>query len=175
MEKNWHQSRGFIEFLRVQNLSLHLNKHHTIKTYWEMEVSLHAILNSVIREVSFRPGVHYSGETPYGTHYESSFLSNAPLFPNKYCFFRRHSCFSEHEYGVLVERYGKWKTKALGKKPVPAPPCPPQISQPLTWDRTRACTVGRRRLTAWAMVRPVHIVQETEWFPRSVLMLFKTV
>jgi len=53
-----------------------------------MEVSLHAILNSIIREISFRPGVPYSGETPYGTHYEISFLSNAPLFPNKYCFFR---------------------------------------------------------------------------------------
>ena len=35
-----------------------------------------------------------------------------------------------------MERYRKGKTEALGKNPVPAPPCLPQISQPLTWDRT---------------------------------------
>jgi hypothetical protein len=31
------------------------------------------------------------------------------------------------------------------------PLCPPQIPHDLTWARTRAATVGSRRLTAWAM------------------------
>jgi hypothetical protein len=35
------------------------------------------------------------------------------------------------------------------------PLCPPQIPRGLTWDRTRVSAVGGRRLTAWAMARPL--------------------
>jgi hypothetical protein len=34
--------------------------------------------------------------------------------------------------------------------------CPPQIPNGLTRDRTRASAVGGRRLTAWAMTRPLN-------------------
>jgi hypothetical protein len=40
------------------------------------------------------------------------------------------------------------------RKPAPVPLYPSQISHGLTWDRTRAATVGSRRLTASAMARP---------------------
>jgi hypothetical protein len=33
-------------------------------------------------------------------------------------------------------------------KPAPVPLCPPQIPHDLTWDRTRAATVGSQQLTA---------------------------
>jgi hypothetical protein len=36
------------------------------------------------------------------------------------------------------------------------PLCPPQIPHGLIRDRTRASAVGGRRLTAWAMARPLH-------------------
>jgi hypothetical protein len=39
-------------------------------------------------------------------------------------------------------------------KPAPVPLCPPQIPHKLTWARTRVATIGSRRLTAWAMIRP---------------------
>jgi hypothetical protein len=35
------------------------------------------------------------------------------------------------------------------------PLCPSQILHDLTRARTRAAAVGSRRLTAWAMVRPI--------------------
>jgi hypothetical protein len=41
------------------------------------------------------------------------------------------------------------------RKSAPMPLWPPQITHDLTWDRTRAATVGSRRLTAWAMARPL--------------------
>jgi hypothetical protein len=40
------------------------------------------------------------------------------------------------------------------RKPAPVPLCPPQIPPDLPWTRTRAASVGSRRLTAWAMARP---------------------
>jgi hypothetical protein len=43
----------------------------------------------------------------------------------------------------------------LGEKPVPVPLCPPQTPHGLTRDRTRASAVEGRRLTAWAMARPI--------------------
>jgi hypothetical protein len=47
------------------------------------------------------------------------------------------------------------KTEVLGEKPVPVPFQPPQIPHGLTWDPTRASEVRGRRLTAWAMARPL--------------------
>jgi hypothetical protein len=41
-----------------------------------------------------------------------------------------------------------------GRKPAPAPLCPPQIPLDQTRDRARAATVGSQRLTTWAMARP---------------------
>jgi hypothetical protein len=35
------------------------------------------------------------------------------------------------------------------RKPAQVPRCPPQILHDLTWARTRAASVGSRRLTAW--------------------------
>jgi hypothetical protein len=37
------------------------------------------------------------------------------------------------------------------------PLCRPQIPHDLTWDRTRSATVGSRRLTSWAMARPIDV------------------
>jgi hypothetical protein len=37
------------------------------------------------------------------------------------------------------------------------PLCPPQTPHGLSRDRTRSCVVGGRRLTAWAMARPVYL------------------
>jgi hypothetical protein len=56
--------------------------------------------------------------------------------------------------GALVEWNWQGKTEELGEKPIPVSLCPPQIPYGLTRDRTRACAVGGRRLTAWAMARP---------------------
>jgi hypothetical protein len=47
------------------------------------------------------------------------------------------------------------KTEVFRKKPVPVPFCPPQIPHGLTRGRTRASAVRGRRLTAWAMARPI--------------------
>jgi hypothetical protein len=57
--------------------------------------------------------------------------------------------------GAPVEWNWQGKTEVLGEKPVSVPLCPPQIPHGLTRDRTRASAVGGRRLTAWAMARPL--------------------
>jgi hypothetical protein len=60
-------------------------------------------------------------------------------------------------FRVLEHRWNeidKGKPKYSGKKPVPVTLCLPQIAHGLIRNRTRASAVGRRRLTAWAMVRP---------------------
>jgi hypothetical protein len=56
--------------------------------------------------------------------------------------------------GAPVEWNWQGKTGVLGEKPVPMTLCP-QIPHGLTRDRTRASEVGGRRLTAWAMARPI--------------------
>jgi hypothetical protein len=56
----------------------------------------------------------------------------------------------------LVEWNWQGKIIVLWKNPVPVPLCPPQIPHGLTRDGTRASTVGGRRLTAWAMARPLY-------------------
>jgi hypothetical protein len=47
------------------------------------------------------------------------------------------------------------ENRQLGEKPVPVPLCPPQTPHGLIRDRTRASAVEGRRLTAWAMARPL--------------------
>jgi hypothetical protein len=46
------------------------------------------------------------------------------------------------------------RNRSTRRKPTPVPLCPPQIPYDLTPARTRAATVGSRRLTAWAMAGP---------------------
>jgi hypothetical protein len=64
-----------------------------------------------------------------------------------------------------VEWNWQGKTEVLGEKPAPVPLCPPQIPYGLTRDRTRACAVGGRPLTAWAMARTKHM--DYYWFKKS--------
>jgi hypothetical protein len=45
--------------------------------------------------------------------------------------------------------------RSTRRKPAPVPLCPPQIPHDLTWAWTRAAAMGIRRLTAWAMTRPL--------------------
>jgi hypothetical protein len=45
--------------------------------------------------------------------------------------------------------------RSTQRKPAPVALYPPQIPRDLTRARTRAAAVGRRRLTAWAMARPL--------------------
>jgi hypothetical protein len=53
---------------------------------------------------------------------------------------------------MIMEKSVEWGL--AGETEVPVPLCPPQIPHDLTWDRTRAASVGSQRLTAWAMARP---------------------
>jgi hypothetical protein len=62
--------------------------------------------------------------------------------------------------GAPVEWNWHGKPEELGEKPVPVSLCPPQIPHGLTWDRTRAFAVGGRRLTAWALARPLRYLFE---------------
>jgi hypothetical protein len=69
---------------------------------------------------------------------------------------------------VLRIGRGNWSTR---RKSAPVLLYPPQIPRDLTWDRTRAPTMGSRRLTAWVMTRPI----QTYWLviqhncPRIIL------
>jgi hypothetical protein len=56
--------------------------------------------------------------------------------------------------GHRLNEIDRGKPKYSGKKPVPVLLCQPQIPYRLTRDRTRACAVTGRRLTAWAVARP---------------------
>jgi hypothetical protein len=47
-----------------------------------------------------------------------------------------------------------WSTR---RKLAPVPLCPPQIPHDMILARTRTAAVGSRRLTAWAMARPLNI------------------
>jgi hypothetical protein len=80
---------------------------------------------------------------------------------------------------ATVEWYWQGKTEELGEKPVPVPLCPPQIPHGLN----RASAVRGRRLTTWAMARPMPrltdsfkdfrlfpVVIETAFSPRSLKM-----
>jgi hypothetical protein len=59
-------------------------------------------------------------------------------------------------YGMRIGR----GNQSVRRKPAPVPLCPPQILHGLTWDRTRAAKVGSRRLTTWAVARPVAYVRK---------------
>jgi hypothetical protein len=56
---------------------------------------------------------------------------------------------------ATVEWYWQGKAEELGEKPVPVSLCPPQIPHGLTRERTRTSAERGRRLTTWAMARPL--------------------
>jgi hypothetical protein len=58
-------------------------------------------------------------------------------------------------------------------KPVPVPLCPQQIPRALTRDRTQASALAGRRLTAWAMARPLnHKLHQREHCLRIFICYF---
>jgi hypothetical protein len=50
--------------------------------------------------------------------------------------------------------------RSTRRKRAPVPLCPPLISHDPTWAWTWAATVGSQWLTAWAMARPLSVVNE---------------
>jgi hypothetical protein len=56
---------------------------------------------------------------------------------------------------ATVEWYWQGETEELGENPVPVPLCSPQIPHGLTRAWTLARAVRGRRLTTWAMARPL--------------------
>jgi hypothetical protein len=56
---------------------------------------------------------------------------------------------------ATVEWHWQGKTEELGEKPVSVLLCAPQIPHGLTRARTRASAVRGRRLTTWAVARPL--------------------
>jgi hypothetical protein len=54
--------------------------------------------------------------------------------------------------GVMRIIRGRRSTR---RKPAPVPLCPPQIPHDLARARTQAAEVGSRRLTVWAVARPI--------------------
>jgi hypothetical protein len=64
----------------------------------------------------------------------------------------------DDDYGAVGwMRIGRGN-RSTRRKPAPVQLCPSQIPHDLTWDRTRAGTMGSQRLTAWAMARPRSLV-----------------
>jgi hypothetical protein len=63
--------------------------------------------------------------------------------------------------------------RSTRRKPAQVPLCPAQIQHDLTWARTRAAAVGSRRLTAWAMVRPLSVESTALFLLYEVLEKFK--
>jgi hypothetical protein len=53
--------------------------------------------------------------------------------------------------GVKIGR----ANRSIRRKPAPVPLCPPKIPHDLTWAGIRVAAVGNRRLTAWAIARPL--------------------
>jgi hypothetical protein len=62
----------------------------------------------------------------------------------------------DNECGAIRRMRTNRGNRSTQRKPAPVPLCPPQIPHDMTWARTRAVAVGRRRLTAWVMARPSH-------------------
>jgi len=54
---------------------------------------------------------------------------------------------------MYVEWQGLGRIDVLGHKPDPVSLCPPQITNSLAWDWTRACAVTGRKLNAYATAR----------------------
>jgi hypothetical protein len=74
----------------------------------------------------------------------------------------------EHRWNEI----DRGKTEVLGENPIPVPLCPPQIPHGPTLDRTRASAARGRRLTAWAMARPLKRVKQQFWSLSSYVFSF---
>jgi hypothetical protein len=59
----------------------------------------------------------------------------------------------DDECGAVGGMTGR-RNQNTRRKRAPVPLCPPQTPHDPTWARTRATTMGNRRLAARAMVRP---------------------
>ena len=73
--------------------------------------------------------------------------------------------------GMIMAR----KTESLGGKPVPAPPCPPQISQELAWNRTSVSAVTGRGLTSWNIARYLKLIPSVPHSKHIPSLLLKPV
>jgi hypothetical protein len=69
-----------------------------------------------------------------------------------------HPQMIDDDYGAVGGMGIGRRNRSTQRKPAPVPLCPPQIPHDLTWDWTRAATVGSQRLTAWAMAWPKHLL-----------------
>jgi hypothetical protein len=66
-------------------------------------------------------------------------------------------CTSLGLHMMSVEQSVEWvarETEVFGGNLPPVPLCPPQIPHDLTWAWTRAASLRRQKLAAWAMARP---------------------
>jgi hypothetical protein len=70
--------------------------------------------------------------------------------------------------------YWQGKNEELWEKPLPVPLYPPQIPHGLTRERTRASMVRGRRLTTWAMARPVLYVIYSKFANDTFIMRVST-
>jgi hypothetical protein len=77
-------------------------------------------------------------------------LLRLPLFALLY----RPQTMDGDECGAVGGMLGRGNP-STGRKPVPIPPCPPQIPYDLTQARTRVAAAVSQRLTAQIMVRPI--------------------
>jgi hypothetical protein len=66
--------------------------------------------------------------------------------------------------GMRIDR-GNRSTRG---KPAPAPLGPPQTPRGLTWGWTLQAEVGRQRLTAWAMARPLRRSNSEHWQQKAI-------
>jgi hypothetical protein len=79
---------------------------------------------------------------------------NSPL-NTKLGLFYKPRMMDNDECGAIGDMRIFRRNRSTRRKPAPMPLCTPQISLGLTWARSWAASVGSRRLTTWAMVRPV--------------------
>jgi hypothetical protein len=86
------------------------------------------------------------------TWWDSVHLVRRPLI----CLLLQPRMIDDDECGAVGwMRIGRGN-RSIQIKSAQVPLRPPQIPHDLTWARTRPAAVGSRRLTAWAMARPVH-------------------
>jgi hypothetical protein len=94
----------------------------------------------------------------------SAHLSVSSWWSYCYCYWcERVRLLSVELRPLTVEWQWQGKTKELGEKPVTVPLRPPEIPHALPWVRTHAAVVRSRRLTTWAMARPMVKLSTVCW------------
>jgi hypothetical protein len=71
-----------------------------------------------------------------------------------FSFFRWGEMIDDEFGAVGGMRIGR-RNRSNRRTPASTTLCPPQIPHHFSWDQTRVAAVGRQRLTAWAMARPI--------------------